>query len=258
MVFIYTLSSSDSPENIRYIGKTKNIKSRLGRHVGNYYLSHEINYKNNWIKSELNKGNKIIISEIDLVDDVDWEYWEIYWIEQFKQWGFKLTNSTVGGDGISLTKEIIERRNQSNINRGLERINERILKYKIKEENEIWVGERKCECGNIVHYKNKSKRMILNYTFRAEKEDRKCNLCKTAGEKNHFYGKKLNDGKIKQERYGRKIEQFDLEGNLVGEFNSIREASKETKIDRKSISNCAKGVKSYNTAGGFKFKIKEI
>jgi len=44
---------------------------------------------------------------------------------------------------------------------------------------------------------------------------------------------------------------------LINEFNSIREASEKTGIDRKSISNCAKGVKHYNTAKGFKFKIKE-
>lgn len=92
---------------------------------------------------------------------------------------------------------------------------------------------------------------------RAEKEKRKCYYCNNSGEKNHFYGKKLNDGKIKQERYGKKIQQFDLDGNLIDEFNSIREASEKTGIDRKSISNCAKGVKHYNTAKGYKFKIKE-
>ena len=45
--------------------------------------------------------------------------------------------------------------------------------------------------------------------------------------------------------------------NLINEFKSIREASEKTGIDRKSISNCSKGIKSYNTAGGYKFKIKE-
>ena len=257
IMFIYTLSSSSEPDNIRYVGKANDLKDRLRRHIGKYYLNLEINYKNNWIKSELSKGNKILINELESVDESNWVEREKYWIEQLKQWGFKLVNTTVGGDGLILTKEIIEKRNQSNINKSFERINERIIKYKIREENNIWIGERICECGNIVYYKNKSKRTILNYTFRAEKEERKCNLCKTSGEKNHFYGKKLNDGKIKQERYGRKILQFDLDDNLINEFNSIREASEKTGIDRKSISNCSKGIKSYNTAGGYKFKIKE-
>lgn len=257
MVFIYTLSSSSNPNDIRYVGKTKNIKDRIRRHISNYYLNIEDNYKNRWIKSELSKGNKIIIDEIDLVQEESWKESEKYWIEQFKNWGFKLVNTTEGGEGIILTKEIINKRNESNIKRGSERIVERIIKYKIREEDGFWVGERTCKCGNIVHYKNILKRIILNYTLRAENQNRKCNFCKTAGEKNHFYGKKLNDGKLKQERYGKKILQFDLEDNLINEFNSIREASKKTGIDRKSISNCAKGIKGYNTAKGYKFKINE-
>lgn len=257
MIFIYTLSSSSNPNDIRYIGKTKNIKDRIRRHISKYYLNLEDNYKNRWIKSELNKGNKILIEEIDLVQDGYWKESEKYWIEQFRNWGFRLVNTTEGGDGLVLTKEIIEKRNESNIRRGLQRIGERIVKYKIREEEGFWIGERTCECGNIVYYKNKLKRTILNYTLRAEKQDRKCNFCKTAGDKNHFFGKKLNDGKLKQERYGRKILQYDLEDNLINEFNSIREASDKTGIDRKSISNCARGVKHFHTAHGYKFKIKE-
>ena len=256
-MFIYSLSSSAEPDNIRYIGKAKNLKDRLRRHLGKYYLNSEINHKNNWIKSELSKGNTILIREIESVNEENWIEREIYWIEQYKQLGFKLVNTTEGGEGITLTPELIEKRNQSNIKRTFQKIEERIIKYNIREENGFWLGDRVCECGNIVQYKNKSKRTILNYTLRAEKEKRKCNFCKTSGEKNYFYGKKLNDGKIKQEKYGRKILQFDLDDNLLNEFNSIREASEKTGIDRKSISNCSKGVKSYNTAGGYKFKIKE-
>lgn len=64
----------------------------------------------------------------------------------------------------------------------------------------------------------------------------------------------INDGKEKQKRYGKKILQLDLDDNLINEFNSIREASEKTGIDRKSISNCAKGVKHYNTAGVLNLK----
>ena len=93
--------------------------------------------------------------------------------------------------------------------------------------------------------------------LKVEKENRLCHHCKMSGEKNHFFGKKLNDGKLKQKRYGQKILQLDLNGKLIKEYKSIREASIETGIDRKSISYCAKGKKSYNTAGGYKFKIKQ-
>jgi hypothetical protein len=29
----------------------------------------------------------------------DWKYWESYWMEQFKQWGFTLLNQNKGGGG---------------------------------------------------------------------------------------------------------------------------------------------------------------
>lgn len=60
-----------------------------------------------------------------------------------------------------------------------------------------------------------------------------------------------------EKKYGQKILQLNLNGKIIKEFKSIREASEKTGIDRKSISNCAKGIKSYNTAGGYKFKIKQ-
>jgi hypothetical protein len=33
---------------------------------------------------------------------LEWGFWEIYWINQFKTWGFELKNLTNGGDGGSL------------------------------------------------------------------------------------------------------------------------------------------------------------
>ncbi len=256
-MFIYTLSSSENPDNIRYIGKAKNLKDRIRRHIGKHYLNIEDNYKNRWIKSELSKGNKILISEVEIVSENNWQEREQYWIEQFRQWGFKLVNTTEGGDGIILTKELIEKRNESNINRNNDRLRLQIEKYNIVCDDGIWFAKRNCICGRIIEYKSKSKSTILNITRRADRENRTCNICKSSGEKCYFYGRKLNDGKIKQDKFGKKIQQFDLCDNLINEFNSIREASEKTGIDRKSISNCAKGIKHYNTAKGYKFKIKQ-
>ncbi len=37
-----------------------------------------------------------------VIDEVeDWKFWESYWIEQFKCWGFKLENKNNGGGGPS-------------------------------------------------------------------------------------------------------------------------------------------------------------
>jgi len=316
-MFIYTLSSSSDPDDIRYVGKAKNLKDRLRRHIGKYYLNLEVNHKNNWIMSELSKGNTIIIDEIESVNESNWEEREKFWIQELKNRGFRLTNSTEGGEGIILTSEIIEKRNETRIKNTNVKYQDLILNYNVKFHDGLWQAERLCSCGKIIGYSYKRRYNLFTYLkeishlndckcveskilrtkkvklkkvkieklkkekididlsrvcpncsceiiynrisslFRAIKENRICNSCKSSGERNYFYGKKLNDGKTKQERFGKKILQYDLEDNLIAEYNSIREASKKTGIDRKSISNCSKGIKSYNTAGGFKFKIKE-
>ena len=103
-VKIYTMSSSGNPNNIRYVGKTiHTLSRRLSMHISfakrnkaaNYYCNHT----SNWINKELKEGNTILIEEIDSVSFENWEFWEQYWISQFKCWGFKLTNLTSGGDG---------------------------------------------------------------------------------------------------------------------------------------------------------------
>lgn len=255
MIFIYTLSTKEEPGIIKYIGKAKNLNLRLKRHVSDYYLN-ENTYKANWLKYELKKGNTPIIEIVDVVEENVWQYWEKYWIEQFISWGFKLTNGTKGGEGLILTKDILKKRNETNLERNRIRLKERDDSFNVREENGFWIADRKCECGHLTIYKNKSKKIINSNICRAERENRKCNFCRVTGEKNYFFGKKLNDGKLKQKKYGQKILQLDLNDKIIKEFKSIREASEKTGIDRKSISYCSKGKKNYNTAGGYKFKIK--
>jgi hypothetical protein len=79
------------------VGKTYNkLRKRLYAHI-NECKSNNKSYKINWIKSLLNNNKVPIISTIDIVPTSEWQYWEIYWIEQFKQWGFNLTNISKGG-----------------------------------------------------------------------------------------------------------------------------------------------------------------
>ena len=103
-VKIYTLSSSSNPDNIRYVGKTtENLNKRLSGHLTlakrNAAIGYYHNHTSNWINSTLNKGDKVLIKELDIVNIKGWDFWEKYWISQFKTWGFNLTNLTDGGDG---------------------------------------------------------------------------------------------------------------------------------------------------------------
>ena len=95
MKYIYTLEDFD--QNIRYVGQTKNLNSRLYAHCSLNKLKKN-NHKNNWIKSLLSKNQKPILKVIEIVTDEDANFYEIYWIEQLLAWGFNLTNGTKGGN----------------------------------------------------------------------------------------------------------------------------------------------------------------
>jgi hypothetical protein len=77
MIKIYVLEKNGVPF---YIGKAKNVTRRKHSHTRTYGLDIQL----------------YIIDEVE-----NWKYWECYWIEQFKQWGFQLENKNNGGGGPS-------------------------------------------------------------------------------------------------------------------------------------------------------------
>jgi len=96
LTYIYSLEYPEG--NIRYIGKSNNPKKRFSNHLEDYKKLPKT-YKKNWIKSLLKRGLKPILSIIDEVLQEEWPFWEIHYISLYKSWGFKLTNSTDGGEG---------------------------------------------------------------------------------------------------------------------------------------------------------------
>ena len=73
----------------KYIGKTTDFDRRMEQHFsGN--------------GSKVTKKFKPISGEvIDEVPLSEWKFWENYWIEQFKSWGFNLKNKNNGGGGAT-------------------------------------------------------------------------------------------------------------------------------------------------------------
>jgi len=95
---IYTLTDPITKE-VRYVGKTTDISKRFNRHLNESKKS-TTSHKKAWIKGLLKKNLNPEIEIIDVVNNSEWEFWERYWIEQMKAWGFRLTNETNGGDGV--------------------------------------------------------------------------------------------------------------------------------------------------------------
>lgn len=103
MVKIYELRDPrDESKSPRYVGITtkRKLYKRLYCHLWSAKNEKTKSYKNNWINSLLKDGIK---PTIHLIEEVEgWDYAcevEKYWIKEFKDQGYKLTNSTEGGDG---------------------------------------------------------------------------------------------------------------------------------------------------------------
>jgi hypothetical protein len=94
-IYIYTLANPITNE-IRYVGKTNNIKAR---YLGHLSKNNPKSHKANWIKSLTNQGLNPKLEILDIVSIENWKFWEKYWISQLLSWGFNLTNHTFGGEG---------------------------------------------------------------------------------------------------------------------------------------------------------------
>lgn len=210
---IYTLSSTRNPNDIRYIGKSKQkLTRRLSQHLTDakkHKINHNINNHNyNWINKEISDGFDILILELDSIDiseNENWQWLEQYWISQMKVWGFKLTNLTDGGDGNQnqkFSKESIEKR-ASKI-RGIPR--------DTKTKQKISKGLTGITRSNET--KNKVKDSIRSLQ-------------------------------------GKKIKQFDLNGKFIKEWDCAIDAANELNINRANINHCCNHRPNHKTAGGF-------
>lgn len=99
VICIYALIDSRTNE-IRYIGKSKNIEVRLKAHI-NESIKGRKSHKCDWIRQLLNLELRPILQILEECDEDNWKEREQYWIKYYKERGCKLTNLTEGGDGVN-------------------------------------------------------------------------------------------------------------------------------------------------------------
>ena len=220
-VYIYTLSTKEYPNVIRYVGKTINsLRERFTEHLCASEIKKNT-HKNNWLKSVLKKGETPIITLLDIVDEVDWVFWETYWISQFKTWGFKLTNKTDGGEGFGNDKK------EKGVDMYL-KTGEFLKTFKsIREAGRITKITRGTMSGCCNNKPNNN--TAGGYVFRFTGEPF---LLKTQNIVNNI-----------------NVVQKNLQGHFIAEFDSMASAQRATGISRKSIELCVR--KATLTAGGF-------
>ena len=214
---IYLVENCYGDPNKVYIGKTKNKR----------------NHKNKF-------GIKIkytVIDEICSLDKENWKWLESYWIEQFRQWGFEVLNKRKkGGSGpISHTKKTCE-----TISKKLKGNNKsNLTKYKMSLSHK----GKKLSLETKEKIKNSSK-------YRVYPEDWSIKI--KEGHKNKDKSFYKNTKWV--EAQCKPIIQYDLDGNFLKEFGSLKEASYILNINYTGISNCLH--KKQKSAYGYKWKFK--
>lgn len=167
ITYIYVLIDPRDNE-VRYVGKTSNPKSRLSGHITECKKESTKHYRARWIRSLLKDNIKPIIKFIKVCPLNDFEKFETEYIKIFKS--DKLTNSDETGQGNSKRiKEVLDRQSQNS---------------------------------------------------------------------------------------GRVVYQYDLDGNFIKEYRSVREAAKDLKISHSNISRCCNNISKH--AGGFIFRYRIV
>lgn len=202
-----------------YIGKY-NIKSRLNSHQRKF-------------------GKETNLEVIDEVPIEEWKFWEIYYIQQFKSWGFKLENKNNGGGGPTFQSEITKNK----ISKTIKKNKTRGSKISVSNKGRISPMKGKTQNNEWKVYMSNS---IKNNKNRGSKISKSLNLLsnKTKQNKNNLISKSNS----------KPIIQYDLEGNFIKEWKSSKEASRKLHIYDSNINCCLKG--KYKSSNGFKWKYK--
>lgn len=178
-------------------------------------------------------GYNILYNVIDYVYSLEYKNWEpieTYWIEQFRQWGFEIMNKRMkGGSGpnfhsyetkLKISKAAIGkntwRKGKPSPNSGGKGI------PKPKSGNRKWTQDHLSTFRESARNKNKE-----------------------------FY--KNKEWILAQQK---QIIQYDLEMNIIKEWDSIKEASNSLSINRVSISHNLSLKSPQKTAGGYIWKYK--
>jgi len=218
MTYIYLIENCYGDPNKVYIGKT--INSREHDHKKTY--GNQINY--------------VIIDKINSLSRNEWEPLETYWIEQFRQWGYKVMNiRKKGGGGVEFCSE--QHKNKIGKANSGKKQSKELIKKRLKNHNwkEIGLKISKAKKGHKC-YNNEWKNKIS----------------KSLKEKDHsiYYTKEIKE-KISKSKGNKSVLQYDLQGNFIKEWEYLSLAKKDIKGD---IQACCVGKQK--TAGGYIWKYK--
>jgi group I intron endonuclease len=216
--YIYCLIHDN---HVRYVGKSDNPSKRFEEHLRK--CKYQITYKDKWLFGLIESSQKPELLILDKVPFDEFGFWEDFYINLFKSYGFKLTNLAPGGCGGNF---------------GLETNKKISEKLKGRIFNEEWkLKISKYRTGKKHSEETKS-------LFKIQRKN----------EGNSMFGVKRKQEWDEKKR--KKIYQIDGNGKIIKEWNSIQEASTNTNTNRTSINYVLSGKRK--TAGGYKWVYSSI
>jgi len=243
MVTIYALL--DPRDNqIRYIGKAKNLKKRVIEHL----KLRERTYKNNWLKSIVALGLKPKVKVLEIVNDDDWQDKERYYIKYYKDLGCRLTNMTEGGEGIDFTDVIRQKISKANKGRKPSRkaIENSIRTNRGRKLTKLHRLKISKKLKGIKRSKSVCEKQRQRMLGKKWSEESRIKLSKS---KKGFVWKEESKDKLK-----RAILQFDKEDNFIREISGLTDAAKKFNGEKANIWRCLN--KQRKTAYGYKWRYK--
>lgn len=244
MAYVYQHRRNDTSE-IFYIGIGKN-KNRM-------YSTN--NRNTHWYSIAKKAGYTTEIIE----DNLSWEdacKREIFWINHYGRFDLNegsLTNMTNGGEGFAgnhseKTKNKMRKpkSEQAKLNMSKARLGKSL-------SDEIKKNMSKAQLGRVVSDETKEK-IRRGHLGRKVSKDGISNM------------KKAQQKLITQERIeilrkahlheSKPVSQFDMNGNLINNWESISEASRNIGIGKSKISDCCRHKYGCKSAGGFKWEYR--
>ena len=220
MIGIYKITNKTN--NKCYIGQSVDIQARWNKHLSTYSLNSAPNYE---LYRAMKKygASQFIFEIIEECRQEELNEKEKYWIEYYDSFNNGY-NMTIGGEACNGTND------------------KKVYQYALTGEllNEYKSAHEAARENNI---------QFTNI----------CKVCrgerKTAGGFGWSYEKKINEEPIQTKRIGCNIvQQYSKEGELIAEYDTSKEAWRQTGISDTTIGLVCKG--KGKTAGGFVWRYK--
>lgn len=205
--------------SIYYLHRGDNIPFYVGKSKNPNFRKAEHRWKN----KGGSKPEMFILEEVDLKE---WNFWEKWYISLFQSWGFVLDNRNKGGGGvISHTKDSKQKISQSQKGKQVSK------ESKLKMRNSA-LGRH--------HTPSQSKKLSKSLKKYYSKNE------------GSFKGKKHTKETIK--KLSKPIQSFDKEGNLIGDYPSLKIAGE---MHKTHSGNIIKSMKRNGSFHGLIWKYKK-